>query len=577
MNYNSTAIRKRPMSFDTLKGQKFVVSTLKTAIETGRIAHSYLFSGPRGVGKTTSARLLAKALCCEKGPTITPCGKCNSCVSITNGSSPDVIEIDGASNTSVDDVRKIKEELMFPPQYSRYKIYIIDEVHMLSNSAFNALLKTIEEPPEWAIFIFATTELQKVPLTVQSRCQCFRFRSIDENTIADLIRNVAKEDAVKIDEESIKWIAKRSRGGARDAYTIFDQCVSFTGGNITFDKVKEELGITGASEIKAIFESAIKGDVKNAIEKLNALYDSGINSESFTLDATSYLRDMLLISNELTEDALLYNSIENYDAELIKTLRTSAIETALEKFLDLYRNLKYSLNARFETECAVSSLRNLPYIYSNTEIIKQLELLKKALVDEASSINPSLLIERQKQTIGSTIPPTTISASATAPTASPTAMPLSSQNTENSTPTNARTTIQANRNESSSNPFSNLDAPLASSQTITQNAEKLEPQSNEEDKEQQVIDILRTTNALLYQAYRNKLYFSIENNTAFIGLPKYSQMVINKTENIRILKDVLNRVYGNVADVQFIVKDAEVKKTSTVVDNIAKFFEGRVL
>lgn len=576
MNYNSTAIRKRPMSFDTLKGQNFVVSTIKTAIETGRIAHSYLFSGPRGVGKTTSARLLAKALCCEKGPTITPCGKCNSCVSITNGSSPDVIEIDGASNTSVDDVRKIKEELMFPPQYSRYKIYIIDEVHMLSNSAFNALLKTIEEPPEWAIFIFATTELQKVPLTVQSRCQCFRFRSIDENTIADLIRNVAKEDGVKIDEESIKWIAKRSRGGARDAYTIFDQCVSFTGANITFDKVKEELGITGASEIKNIFESAIKGDVKNAIEKLNALYDSGINPEGFTLDATSYLRDMLLISNGLTEDALLYNSIENYDAELIKSLRTSAIETALEKFLDLYRNLKYSLNARFETECAVSSLRNLPYIYSNTEIIKQLELLKKALVDEASSINPSLLIERQKQTIGSSIPPTTTT-SATDPTAPDTTISISIPNAQNVIHTNTNATVQTNKNEFSSNPFSNLDAPIVSSQTIMQDVEKLEPQSNEEDKEQQVIDILRTTNALLYQAYRNKLYFSIENNTAFIGLPKYSQMVINKTENIRILKDILNRVYGNIADVQFIVKDAEVKKTNTVADNIAKFFEGRVL
>lgn len=567
MNYNSTAIRKRPMSFDTLKGQNFVVSTIKTAIETGKIAHSYLFSGPRGVGKTTSARLLAKALCCEKGPTITPCGKCNSCVSITNGSSPDVIEIDGASNTSVDDVRKIKEELMFPPQYSRYKIYIIDEVHMLSNSAFNALLKTIEEPPEWAIFIFATTELQKVPLTVQSRCQCFRFRSIDDTTIADLIRNVAKEDGVTIDEESIKWIAKRSRGGARDAYTIFDQCVSFTGGNITFEKVKEELGITGSDEIKAIFESAINGDVKSAIEKLNILYENGINPESFTIDTASYLRDALLISNGIVNEALLYNSLENYNIELIKSLRPSSIETALENFLELYRNLKYSLNTRFETECAVSSLRNLPYIYSNTDIVKQLDALKKALVDETMKINPSLILERHKQTIesnkeGSSLiqPNNTVRAKAShqyAPT-------LNNVNTREET-------------TNSQNPFSNLDmAPQPQFQPQINEPQEM-MKMNEEDKEQKVIDTLRTTNSLLYQAYRNKRSISFKDGSAFIGVPQYSLMIINTSENLRIMQNVLNSVYGNVDKVQFIVAEQEEKKENTVASNIAKFFEGRVL
>lgn len=566
MNYNSTAIRKRPMSFDTLKGQNFVVSTIKTAIETGKIAHSYLFSGPRGVGKTTSARLLAKALCCEKGPTITPCGKCNSCVSITNGSSPDVIEIDGASNTSVDDVRKIKEELMFPPQYSRYKIYIIDEVHMLSNSAFNALLKTIEEPPEWAIFIFATTELQKVPLTVQSRCQCFRFRSIDDTTIADLIRNVAKEDGVTIDEESIKWIAKRSRGGARDAYTIFDQCVSFTGGNITFEKVKEELGITGSDEIKAIFESAINGDVKSAIEKLNILYENGINPESFTIDTASYLRDALLISNGIVNEALLYNSLENYNIELIKSLRPSSIETALENFLELYRNLKYSLNTRFETECAVSSLRNLPYIYSNTDIVKQLDALKKALVDETMKINPSLILERHKQTIesskeGSSLiqPNNTVQSKASqyAPT-------LNNVNTREET-------------TNSQNPFSNLDmAPQPQFQPQINEPQEM-MKMNEEDKEQKVIDTLRTTNSLLYQAYRNKRSISFKDGSAFIGVPQYSLMIINTSENLRIMQNVLNSVYGNVDKVQFIVAEQEEKKENTVASNIAKFFEGRVL
>lgn len=551
MNYNSTAIRKRPMTFEALKGQNFVVSTIKTAIETGHIAHSYLFSGPRGVGKTTSARLLAKALCCEKGPTINPCGKCTSCVSITNGSSPDVIEIDGASNTSVDDVRKIKEELMFPPQYSRYKIYIIDEVHMLSNSAFNALLKTIEEPPEWAIFIFATTELQKVPLTIQSRCQCFRFRSIDDKTISELIRNVAKEDNVKIDEESIKWISKRARGGARDAYTLFDQCTSFTGGNITFAKIKEELGITGADEIKAIFENAIKAKTKEAIELLNKLFDSGITSESFTLDIASYLRDMLLISNGIENESLLYNSIENYNTEMISKLRTSSIENALESFLNLYRNLKYSLNSHFEVECAVSRLKEMPYSYSNSEIVKNLENLKKALVDESAKINPSLLIKVQKTQIEKNNRAENIQQNKTE---NPTAPNSTMQNTE-VTPKGIQ------------NPFD-----------VPQNSPIATAKPSEEEQDKKVLEILKTTDGMLYQVYKTKNSIKIENGIAHISLKStYSLVTVNSPQNAKVIQNILNSVYGNIKSVEFSVEIPNEQKEKTVAHSVADFFEGRVL
>ena len=178
MAYEVTATRRRPQTFEDLVGHEVVVATLNNAIDTGKIAHAYLFSGPRGCGKTSSARILAKALNCEKGPNATPCGVCNTCREIARGSNLDVIEIDGASNTSVNDVRQIKDEVLFPPNSSRYKIYIIDEVHMLSTSAFNALLKTIEEPPPYVIFIFATTELHKVPATIKSRCQQFNFRLV---------------------------------------------------------------------------------------------------------------------------------------------------------------------------------------------------------------------------------------------------------------------------------------------------------------------------------------------------------------------------------------------------------------
>ena len=201
--YEVTATRKRPQDFERLVGQDFVVSTLENAIKAGRIAHAYLFSGPRGVGKTSSARLLAKALNCEKGPTPHPCCECSSCVSIAQGKAVDVIEIDGASNTSVNDIRAIKEEVMYPPQSSRYKIYIIDEVHMLSTSAFNALLKTIEEPPEYIIFIFATTELQKVPATIRSRCQQFRFHLISQELIMKCLRSAADDLGIEADEDRI--------------------------------------------------------------------------------------------------------------------------------------------------------------------------------------------------------------------------------------------------------------------------------------------------------------------------------------------------------------------------------------
>lgn len=298
MSYEVTATRKRPQGFETLVGQDFVVSTLSSAVSSGRIAHAYLFSGPRGVGKTSAARLLAKALNCEKGPTPAPCGECSSCQEISRGNSLDVIEIDGASNTSVNDVREIKDEVLFAPNSGRYKVYIIDEVHMLSNSAFNALLKTIEEPPPYIVFIFATTEIHKVPATIRSRCQQFNFRLIQPETIKNKLAEAAAELQIEAEDEALFWIAKEATGSLRDAYTLFDQVASFSDKGITLEEIRQKLGLVGLERINGVAEALAEEDAGKAIELTESVLADGVAVEQFIIDLTEYFRNLLLFVTE---------------------------------------------------------------------------------------------------------------------------------------------------------------------------------------------------------------------------------------------------------------------------------------
>ena len=275
MPYEVTATRKRPQTFAELVGQEFVAATLTSALRQGAIAHAYLFAGPRGVGKTSVARILAKALNCEQGPTDTPCGTCASCLEITRGAALDVIEIDGASNTSVNDVREIRDEVLFAPQKGRKKVYIIDEVHMLSNSAFNALLKTIEEPPPYVVFIFATTEVHKVPATIRSRCQQYNFRLISAAEIRGKLREAAAELGVKAEDKALTWIAKEATGSLRDAYTLLDQVVSFSGGSVTLEAIREKLGVLGIDELNAFALPIAEGVPAKVLEQADGVLATG--------------------------------------------------------------------------------------------------------------------------------------------------------------------------------------------------------------------------------------------------------------------------------------------------------------
>lgn len=391
MAYEVTATRRRPQQFESLAGQEFVVSTLKNAIEQGRIAHAYLFSGPRGVGKTTSARLLAKALNCVHGPTATPCGECDNCKGIAKGSSLDVIEIDGASNTGVNDVRAIKEEVLFPPTSSRYKIYIIDEVHMLSQSAFNALLKTIEEPPEYVVFIFATTETQKVPATIRSRCQQFNFQLIPLETIEKLLGDAAQEMGIKADKDALFWIAKEATGSMRDAYTLLDQVVSFSNGEISLDKIREKLGVVGMERIGQIMADILSRRQSAAMDKVNDLLAKGVSTEQVIKDFTDYFRTLLLIKEGVKNENVLGERMESFPPEIRTAFNEEQLEAVLDLFLNLYRDIRYSLNPRFELELAVSKLSRLRYVASNASVLEQLARLKNDLVTGTiTPLNPAL-------------------------------------------------------------------------------------------------------------------------------------------------------------------------------------------
>jgi DNA polymerase-3 subunit gamma/tau len=384
MPYEITAARKRPQNFEEFKGQEFVSATLEASLASGRIAHAYLFSGPRGCGKTSAARILAKALNCERGPAAEPCGTCRSCQEIARGSSLDVIEIDGASNTSVDNVRQIKDEVLFPPNGGRYKVYIIDEVHMLSNSAFNALLKTIEEPPPYIVFIFATTELHKVPATIKSRCQQFAFRLFKIEMVKALLAEAAAETGVSAEDEALLWIAKESGGSLRDAYTLYDQVVSFSEGKITQALIRDKLGLTGQDALNDLFLSCARGEAGAALSSLDEILARGVSAEQFASEAAEYCRSLLLMKNGIDKASLLGAPASAYDADVLAAFTAERLERALAGILELYRNLRYTVDPRFELELAVAKLCRLSEYVSPAELAAAVAALKRRIAGGAA-------------------------------------------------------------------------------------------------------------------------------------------------------------------------------------------------
>ncbi|OGZ65994.1 MAG: DNA polymerase III, subunit gamma and tau [Candidatus Staskawiczbacteria bacterium RIFCSPHIGHO2_02_FULL_43_16] len=358
MTNNLVLYRKyRPQDFSEIIGQEHIVTTLKNSIKNGAIAHAYLFTGPRGSGKTTIARIFAKAINCQKPSVDGPCNKCDSCLEIMASNSMDLIEIDAASHTGVDEIRELIEGIKFSPVKSKYKIFIIDECHQLSKSAANALLKTLEEPPAHAIFMLATTEAHKMIATIISRCQRFDFKRLHTSQIIEKLEYILKKEAVKWEEAALNIIALNARGSFRDAESLLDKCISFSGGMLRAQDIKELLGIVEVGQISKFVDSITLKNTKDAILYINQMADEGVDLQEFTKTLVFYLRQalMLKINPEfLAKDSggLAAQEVEKMK-EQIAGLGEKDLQTMLEKFIEAEQKMKYASILQLPLELAV--------------------------------------------------------------------------------------------------------------------------------------------------------------------------------------------------------------------------------
>ena len=371
--YQVIARKFRPQVFGEVVGQKPIVQTLQNAIQMGRIGHAYLFSGPRGVGKTTTARILAKGLNCIKGPTITPCNECPSCDEIATGKSIDVFEIDAASNTGVDNIRELRESAKYAAARSRYKIFIIDEVHMLSTSAFNALLKILEEPPSHVVFIMATTERHKLPATILSRCQQFIFRTISPAEIQAHLRQIADREGVNVDDRALSYIVKASEGSMRDAQSLLDQIISFSGQKVLDEDVRDVLGFIPSEILDRTLDALADRNSKALIENAGIVVDQGLNLQQYVREFIGRVRDLLILKLGL-EDKILGSS-EEKGALAARANRFS--EQDLIRFFDmllrLENELRWTSQPRFHLEVGLVKLAKVGHVREIEEVLRDIK------------------------------------------------------------------------------------------------------------------------------------------------------------------------------------------------------------
>ncbi len=388
MSYIVLARKWRPQNFDEVVGQHFITTTLKNSLSSGKVAHAILFSGPRGVGKTSTARILAKSINCDKGPTPTPCSVCTNCIEISEGKSIDVIEIDAASHTGVGDVREIIENIKYLPVSGKTKVYIIDEVHMLSNSAFNALLKTLEEPPEHALFILATTEVSKIPLTILSRCQKYDFKKVSSNDIKNSLKQITSRENIEIDDSTIHMIASESDGSLRDALSLLDQLNTTFDGKIKYEEASKLFGIFDSSYCLSLFKNILAQDPKKCLQIIIELNQKGINPKKTIEQLLKIVRYSVFIrvcgsgvSTDLTED-----EVSQINEEVSK-FDIGALENIFNQTLKASEDISRSAYPEIALEMNIVKLANLDHAIPINDILNKLESISLNTTSKISEIS----------------------------------------------------------------------------------------------------------------------------------------------------------------------------------------------
>ncbi len=380
MSYTALYRKFRPDTFADVKGQDAIVQTLKNQIRSGRVGHAYLFCGTRGTGKTTVAKILAKAVNCEHPADGNPCGECATCRAIAAGSSLNVIEIDAASNNGVDNIREIREEVAYSPTEGRYKVYIIDEVHMLSTGAFNALLKTLEEPPSYVIFILATTEANKLPVTILSRCQRYDFKRIPVSVIEERLWELLKQEQVQAEDKAVRYIARKADGALRDALSLLDQCIAFLPDQtLAYEQVLDVLGAVDTEVFSRILRQVIRRDVRGLMASLEELVMQGRELSQFVTDFTWYLRNLLLLKSSDDMEDVLDMSAENLQLlrEEAALVREDTLMRYIRIFSELSNRMRYETSKRVVLEVALIKLCRPQMERDDTSLLERIRLLEE--------------------------------------------------------------------------------------------------------------------------------------------------------------------------------------------------------
>jgi DNA polymerase-3 subunit gamma/tau len=392
MSYQVLARKWRPQVFDDVVGQGHITRTLQNAIASNRLAHAFLFSGPRGVGKTTTARILAKALNCIQGPTTVPCGKCDSCLETTAGTSVDVIEIDGASNRGIEHIRELREAVKYAPVVGKYKVYVIDEVHMLTNEAFNALLKTLEEPPPHVLFIFATTEPQKIPATIHSRCQRYGFKRIPLSEIVGRLRMIADAEGIKITDQGLSLIARAAEGSMRDSQSLLDQAVSYSGMEIQDDDLQATLGSVAQLTLLKFTAGLLSNDAAGLLKQVDELLEQGQDMRQFLASIVEHLRNLLVA--KIATDPRQIMELPSADIDAIKQ---QAAGTESERLLLLFDSLsktledmRWSPHQRFTLEVGLIKACSLTPLKPLAEVLARMSEFETRLSSGHRAAAPSV-------------------------------------------------------------------------------------------------------------------------------------------------------------------------------------------